>query len=220
MNTPIRLAVAAAVLSLAAAPALGQVTRSTPGQPEARTAMDLMRARARLTVTTPAFKDGGDIPFENTQYRTNTFPGLSWTKGPAATKSYVLIMQDNSLLLRGAPILHWTLFNIPAGVTRLDPGMAPAGNPAGSSYGPNYLGAAKPYTGPRTPPGPGDNYHFEIFALETTIPDEGKSSYEAITAAMTGHVLASGEVVGHGVADPNAPPPPPRPAAAAPSPKQ
>jgi len=218
MNTPLRLAACAAALSLAAGPALAQLSRSTPGQPEARTALDLMPAKTRLTVTTPAFKDGGDIPFENTQYRTNTFPGLAWTKGPAATKSYVLIMQDNSLLLRGAPILHWTLFNIPAGVTRLEAGMAPAGNPPGSSYGPNYMGASKPYTGPRTPPGPGDNYHFEIFALDTTIPDEGKSDYAAITKAMEGHVLASGEVVGHGVADPNALPPAPRPAA--PAPKQ
>jgi para-nitrobenzyl esterase len=212
MNTPIRVAAVAAVLSLAAVPALAQVSRSTPGQPEARTALDLMPAKVKLTVTTPAFKDGEQIPFENTQYRTNIFPGLSWTKGPKATKSYVLIMQDNTLILRGAPILHWTLFNIPASVTKLDAGMAPTGNPAGSSYGPNYTGANKPYTGPRTPPGPGDNYHFEIFALDTTIPDEGKSDYAAITKAMEGHVLASGEVVGHGIADPNAPPPAPRPA--------
>lgn len=211
MNTPIRMAAVAAVLSLAAVPALAQVSRSTPGQPEARTALDLMPAEARLTVTTPAFKNGEQIPFENTQYRTNTFPGLSWSKGPKATKSYVLIMQDNSLLLRGAPILHWTLFNIPASVTKLEAGMAPGGNPPGSSYGPNYMGANKPYTGPRTPPGPGDDYHFEIFALDTTIPDEGKADYAAITKAMEGHVLASGEVVGHGIADPDAPPP--RPAA-------
>jgi para-nitrobenzyl esterase len=218
MTTPIRMAALAAVLSLAAAPAMAQLSRSTPGQPEARTVLDLMPAKAKLTVTTPAFKEGGDIPFENTQYRTNTFPGLSWTKGPVATKSYVLIMQDNSLLLRNTPILHWTLFNIPAGVTKLDAGMAPTGNPPGSSYGPNYLGANKPYTGPRTPPGPGDNYHFEIFAIDTTIPEEGKSDYAAITKAMEGHVLASGEVMGHAIADPNAPPPPPRPAA--PAPKQ
>lgn len=213
MNAMTRAAAFAALLCLAAAPsAMAQVARSTPGQPEARTAMDLMPAKAKLTVTTPAFKAGEQIPFENTQYRTNTFPGLSWTKGPAATKSYVLIMQDPSLLLRGAPILHWTLFNIPASVTKLDAGMAPTANPPGSSYGPNYTGANKPYTGPRTPPGPGDDYHFEIFALDTTIPDEGKSDYAAITKAMEGHVLASGEVVGHGIADPNAPPPTPRPA--------
>lgn len=217
MKTMIPMAAAVALLCLAAAPACSQVSRSTPGQPEARTALDLMPAKARLTVTTPAFKSGEQIPFENTQYRTNTFPGLAWTKGPAATKTYVLIMQDNSLLLRGAPILHWTLFNIPASVTKLEAGMTPDGNPPGSSYGPNYLGASKPYTGPRTPPGPGDDYHFEIFALDTTVPEAAKSSYEALTKAMEGHVLASGEVVGRGIADPNAPPPAPRPATPAPA---
>ncbi|MGZ3375920.1 MAG: YbhB/YbcL family Raf kinase inhibitor-like protein [Phenylobacterium sp.] len=216
MKISIRIAVVAAALSLAAAPVLAQVHRSNPGDAEARTLLDLMPGKARLTVTTPAFKNGEQIPFEYTQYRTNTFPGLQWTKGPAGTKSYALIMQDNTLILRGAPILHSTLLNIPPSVTKLDAGMAPTANPPGSFYGPNYMGASKPYTGPRTPPGPGDDYHFEIFALDTTIPDEGKSDYAAITKAMEGHVLASGEVVGHGIADPNAPPPAPRPAAATP----
>ena len=217
--TPTRLAALAAVLCLATAPAaLAQVSRSTPGQPEARTVLELMPAKARLTVTTPAFKAGEQIPFENTQYRTNTFPGLKWTAGPKATKSYAIIMQDSSLLYRGAPILHWVMFNIPASVTSLPAGMAPDAKPAGSGYGPNYMGASKPYTGPRTPPGPGDDYHFEVFALDTTAPDTAASDFKALTAAMDGHILASGEVVGHGIADPSAPAP--RPAAAAPPAKQ
>ena len=213
MNPVTHLALAAGLCSLAVGSANAQVSRSTPGQPEARTALDLMPAKATLTVTTPAFKPGADIPFENTQYRTNTFPGLKWTAGPKATKSYVIIMQDNSLLLRGAPILHWTMFNIPASVTSLPPGMTPDAKPAGSGYGPNYMGAAKPYTGPRTPPGPGDSYHFEVFALDTTVPETAGASYQVLADAMSGHVLASGEVVGHGIADPNAPPPAPRPVA-------
>lgn len=216
--TPIRAAALTAVLCLAAAPAaFAQVARSTPGQPEARTALELMPAKGRLTVTTPAFKPGEQIPFENTQYRTNTFPGLTWTAGPKGTKSYAIIMQDSSLLYRGAPILHWVMFNIPASVTSLPAGMAPDAKPAGSAYGPNYMGAAKPYTGPRTPPGPGDDYHFEVFALDTTVPDAASSDFKALTAAMDGHILASGEMVGHGVADPNAPPPAPRPAAIPPA---
>ncbi len=209
MNMPIRLAACAALSSLAAASALAQVSRSTPGQPEARTALDMMPTKAKLTVTTPAFEDGGDIPFENTQYRTNTFPGLTWTRGPKETKTYVLIMQDNDLLVRGAPVLHWTMFNIPASVTKLEVGMTTP--PAGSGYGPNYKGAAQAYTGPRTPPGPKDHYHFEIFALDTTVSDPGRD-YAALTAAMAGHVLASGEVVGLGEKDPMAPDPAPRPA--------
>ena len=59
----------------------------------------------------------------------------------------------------------------------------------------------------------------QIFALDATIPAEAGADYAALTKAMDGHVLASGEVVGHGIADPNAPPPAPRPAAA-PAPKQ
>lgn len=202
--TPMRLIAAAAALSLAAGACGAQPVRATPGQPEARTALELMPARARLEVTSPAFKPGGQIPLANTQYRTNTFPGLAWTKGPAGTKTYAIIMQDNSLLYRGQPILHWTMFNIPAGVTRLPAGMAPEAKPAGSAYGPNYLGAARPYTGPKTPPGPGDDYHFEVFALDTAVPDTAAADYKALTAAMAGHVLASGEVVGHAIADPEA----------------
>ncbi len=198
------------MLTFGAGPAMAQLARATPGQPEARTVLDLTPAKGKLVVTTPAFKDGGDIPFENTMYRTNTFPGLSWSAGPKGTMSYVLIMQDNDLLWRGAPILHWTMFNIPASVTRLEVGMITP--PAGSGYGPNYRGAAQPYTGPRTPPGPKDHYHFEIFALDTTAPAEASASYDVLVAAMKDHVLASGEVVGLGQKDPMSPPPSPKPA--------
>lgn len=193
---------AAAALALAASPAAAQLARSTPGQPEARTILERMPAKAKLAVTSPAFKDGGDIPFANTQYRTNTFPGLAWSAGPKGTKTYAIIMQDNSLLYRGVPILHWTMFNIPASVTRLEAGMTTP--PAGSAYGPNYLGAARPYTGPKTPPGPKDSYHFEVFALDTTVPAEAGASFEAMTKAMDGHMLASGEIVGLGQKDPEA----------------
>ena len=197
-----RLAAVALALSAVSGAASAQVSRSTPGQPEARTALELMPAKSKLTVTTPAFKDGEQIPFENTQYRTNTFPGLTWSKGPAATKSYVIIMQDNSLLLRGAPILHWTMFNIPANVTKLDKGMT--SQPAGATYGPNYKGKEQPYLGPRTPPGPKHHYHLQVFALDTQAPAEASGSLQVLTEAMNGHVLASGELVGLAQADPAA----------------
>lgn len=198
-----RLALAAGVLGLAAvSPAAAQV---------ARTAFELMPAKAKLDVTSPAFRNGGDIPLENTQYRTNTFPGLAWTKGPAGTKSYVVIMQDSTYVARGTPILHWVMFNIPAEVSSLPAGMAPDAKPAGSSYGPNYKGAAIPYTGPRTPPGVNGQYHFAVFALDVMAPQEAAGSYRVLTDAMQGHVLASGEVLGVGHADPEAPPPASRP---------
>ncbi len=154
---------------------------------------------AKLTVTTPAFKNGEDIPFENTQYKGNVFPGLSWTAGPAGTKSYAIIMQDTDGSMRnsnGLPILHWTMGNIPAKFTRLDAGMTMP--PDGSIYGQNYRGTNQAYLGPRTPAGPKHRYHLQVFALDMPLPADAFASYATMTEAMKGHVLASGEVVGLG----------------------
>ena len=165
---------------------------------------------AKLAVTSPAFKDMADIPFENTQYRGNIFPGLAWSAGPKGTKSYVVIMQDTDGVRDGNPILHWTMANIPASASKLDAAMSAP--PAGAAYGPNIRGPNMAYMGPRTPPGPKHRYHLQVFALDTTIPADALATYDAMTGAMNGHVLASGQVIGLGQADPNAPPPAPRPA--------
>jgi Raf kinase inhibitor-like YbhB/YbcL family protein len=153
---------------------------------------------ATLTVTSPAFKTGGDIPFENTQYKGNVFPGLSWSAGPAATKSYAIIMQDPDAMRQGSAILHWTMVNIPASLTKLDAGMTTP--PAGAQYGPNIRGADQPYMGPHTPPGPKHRYHFQVFALSTTLAPEATATYSALLDAMKDHVLASGELIGLGQA--------------------
>lgn len=157
------------------------------------------KAGGKLTVTSPAFAPGADIPFENTQYRGNVFPGLAWSAGPAGTKSYVVIMQDPDILRNGSLILHWTMFNVPATVTKLDAGMSAP--PMGAQYGPNIRGPSQAYMGPRTPPGPKHRYHFQVFALDTTIPSA--TTYVDLTAAMKDHVLASGEVIGLGQAAPS-----------------
>jgi len=165
---------------------------------------------ATLTVSSPAFQNGGDIPFENTQYRGNVFPGLSWTAGPAATKSYVVIMQDTDGVRNNDAILHWTMYNIPASTTSLPAAMSSP--PAGAAYGPNIRGAAQAYMGPRTPPGPKHRYHLQVFALDAAFPANPNLTWDGLKAAMAGHVLASGQVIGLGQVDPNAPPPAPRPA--------
>ncbi|MBS1818763.1 MAG: YbhB/YbcL family Raf kinase inhibitor-like protein [Acidobacteria bacterium] len=197
---------AAAVLT--GAPAFAQAPPPATEAGLAQLALTNIPAKgaAKLTVTSPAFKQMGDIPFENTQYRGNTFPGLEWTAGPAGTKSYVVIMQDTDAVFGGNAILHWTMFNITG--TKLDAGMSAP--PAGANQGPNIRGANQPYMGPRTPAGPKHRYHIQVFALDTTLPTDAGASYTALTAAMKDHVLASGELIGLGQVDPNAPPPPAR----------
>jgi len=165
----------------------------------------------RISVSTPSWANNEDIPFKYTQYQTNTFPGLEWTQGPLGTKSYAIIMQDPDYAIKGNPVLHWSLVNIPANRFKLDAGMAPEGKPTGSIYGPNYKGVAQPYLGPRTPAGPKNRYQFQVFALDTMLPaDFAPKTYEELIAPMQGHVLASGVVVGQGQVDPAAPPPAPR----------
>ena len=170
-------------------------------------------AKDKLTVATPGWKNGEDIPFKYTQYQGNNFPGLEWSKGPASTKSYAIIMQDASFVMRGSPILHWSMVNVPATTTKLAEGMKPEEKPAGAIYGPNYQGAGKPYLGPRTPAGPKHKYHIQVLALDTTLPaDFAPKNYAELIEPLKDHVVAAGEVLGLGQVDPAAPPPAPRPA--------
>jgi para-nitrobenzyl esterase len=156
----------------------------------------------KLTVTSPAFADGADIPFENTQYRGNIFPGLAWSTGPAATKSYAVVMQDTDGVRNDDAILHWTMYNIAPTVTKLDAGLTDP--PACAQFGPNIRALAQSYMGPRTPPGPKHRYHLQVFALDTELPDASPLTWDALKAALAGHVLASGQIVGLGQADPTA----------------
>ncbi|WP_158913930.1 YbhB/YbcL family Raf kinase inhibitor-like protein [Caulobacter sp. S45] len=161
-----------------------------------------------LKVSSPAFAPGGDIPFVNTQYRGNVFPGLAWTAGPKGTRAYAIIMQDPDSPYHGGPLVHWTMFDIPAGMTRLPAAMTVP--PEGSQYGPNPHGSSQPYHGPRTPPGPKHHYHFQVFALDAALPLNPDVDYETLASEMKGHILASGDLVGLSFADPDAPPPKPK----------
>lgn len=197
------LSASAIAALLAAAPAVALSAQDAPPPPATEPGMALLALRnlpargdAKLVVLSPAFKADGDIPFENTQYKGNVFPGLTWTAGPSGTKSYVVIMQDGDAMVRGAPILHWSMANIPASVQKLDAGMSAP--PAGATYGPNIRGAAQAYMGPRAPAGPKHRYHLQVFALDTTLPDAALTDYAALTMAMKDHVLANGEIIGLG----------------------
>jgi len=159
------------------------------------------RSGARLTVTSPAFKDGGNIPLENTQYGANAFPGLRWSKGPKGTKSYLVIVQGDPAA-GSATSIHLSLFNVPANVTKLEAGMA--NPPGGASYGPNVHGLSQPYAGPHPHTAAKQRYHLQVFALDTVVGSDPHLSFDALESAMTGHVLASGELVGLAAAGSNA----------------
>lgn len=153
---------------------------------------------AKLGVSSPAFKEGGAIPLANSQYGENKFPGLSWSGVPAGAKSFAVIMQDTDPPARYTfmvTILHWVQFNIPAATTTL-----PADNAmpvSGAAFGANMTGKPAPYAGPHPPAGgPVHHYHFQVFALDSALPLTDGAKLADVTAAMKGHVLASGETIG------------------------
>jgi para-nitrobenzyl esterase len=151
---------------------------------------------ATLLVTSPSFAAGAEIPFASTQYGLNRFPGLSWSKGPVGTRSYVAVVQG----VHGKDAsdfgtsLHLVVYNISGEITALPIGMEIA--PSGSAYGPNVHGPASSYVGPH-PHEPGPHpYHAEIFALDTVLSIEKGVTLDGLKQAMSGHVLASGDLAG------------------------
>jgi para-nitrobenzyl esterase len=159
---------------------------------------------AKLTVTSAAFKEGEQIPYENTQYRGNVFPGLSWTRGPVGTRSYAVVVQAANLSTPGgAGSIHFVLFNVPAGTTALKPGMKTP--PAGAIYGENIHGINQSYAGPHTHGLARSPYQYQVLALDTVLALAPATSFNELVTAMTGHVLAVGSVMGMSGKDPAAP---------------
>lgn len=153
--------------------------------------------KVQLTVTSPAFASGEDIPLESTQYGENRFPGLAWSKGPKGTRSYVVVIQG-MLGKNGGPeggtSIHFVSYNLPAGTATLAAGMTFL--PKGAAYGPNVHGPAAAYAGPHTHDASRHPYHAQVFALDTVLATDAGTSFASLQAVIAGHVLASGELVG------------------------
>jgi len=192
MKMRIGSGVALGLLLLAGSPARAQDI----GDPKLLLSGSL-QAGAALQVTSPSFAAGQDLPLSATQYGGNRFPGLSWAKGPAGTRSYVVVLQGLHGKA-GAPDAgtsqHLVVYNLSAGTTALPVGLdAP---PPGAAYGPNVHGPAAPYAGPH-PHDPGAHpYHLQVFALDTALTASPDLSFDALRQAIAGHVLATGDLVG------------------------
>ena len=201
-------AAAAAVALLAAVGATTAIAQ-TAGATAALLTIHSVPAKnlAKLTVTSPAFTAGQPIPLANSAYGDNRMPGLSWTAGPAGTKSYVVILEDPDAGPQ-RPFLHWIAANIPATMTSLPAGMTTA--PAGSGIIQTGVRGQAQYFGPRPPAGGPHNYTFQVFALDTMVSGADGITLADLKTQMQGHVLASGYLVGTYTGPAAAPAPAPK----------
>jgi Raf kinase inhibitor-like YbhB/YbcL family protein len=145
-------------------------------------------AAAPIHVTSPAFGPGDHIPARYGRATGNVSPPLAWTPAPGA-RAYALIVDDPDAA-HPQPFVHWLVWNIPAGVTRIGEGQAPAA----ASEGRNGFGDLG-YGGPQPPSGT-HHYRFQVFALDAPLRLPAGAERDAAAAAMHGHVIASGEIVG------------------------
>jgi Raf kinase inhibitor-like YbhB/YbcL family protein len=151
-----------------------------------------------ITVSSAAFKEGQPIPETNTAYGSGKSIPVSWSGLPAGTRAVAIVMDDPDAR-QPRPFVHWLIYNIPPDTKSLDPGLPTKPRlekPRGAVQGTNSTGSVG-YFGPRPPKGdPPHHYHIEVYALDEQLPLAPGAKAEALVKAMSGHVLAQGELVG------------------------
>jgi len=147
-----------------------------------------------MNLTSTSFQDGSHIPAKFTCSGAGLSPQLAWTAPPAATASLALIVTDPDAP-RGTWV-HWVLYSLPAGTRALPEGLPALGQlPDGALQGRNDFGKIG-YGGPCPPPGSPHHYIFTLYALDAKLNLPAGEKRAQVEAAMKGHILASGRLVG------------------------
>ncbi len=92
--------------------------------------------------------------------------------------------------------VHWVVFNLPANGGGLPEAVPAVSNiELGGIQGVNGAGKSG-YQGPCPPPGPEHHYHFKLYALDASLKLTGAATAADVEQSMSGHVIATGELVG------------------------
>ena len=146
-------------------------------------------AEPALSLASPAFSDGDAIPVEYTADGRDIPPPLDVAGVPAGTVTLALTVTDPDA--PGGTWVHWVVWDIPPGTTRI-----PAGTlPAGAAEGRNSWGRPG-YGGPQPPRGQTHRYVFTVLALDTVLHLPARAGESALLRAVTGHVLAKATLTG------------------------
>lgn len=158
---------------------------------------DLALASRRLSVeglppielTSQDFRDGELLPTRATSDGDGTPPPLAWAPGAASPAAYVLICEDPDAP-RATPFVHWLVYGIGPDTRSLDANLGDFREGV-NDHGEQGFAPASP------PPGHGRHrYCFQLFGLDQELTLPPRISYDKLLAAMKGHVVAWGQLVG------------------------
>ena len=140
---------------------------------------------ATLVVRSIAFSHNGHIPLQYTCEGENFNPPIEISNVPRETKTLALVMEDPDAP-RGV-FVHWVLWD-------LSPHSSRAEKTNQGISGKNGFGKIG-YGGP-CPPSGTHRYFFKVYALDNSPQLEGGADKDALHAAIMGHIIAEGELMG------------------------
>src|SRR5437588_2984614 len=143
---------------------------------------------AKMKLSSPSFQEGGTIPEKFSRNGQKVSSELRIEGAPAEAKSLALIVDDPD-----APVglfTHWLVWNIDPKTVEIAEDSVPKGGVQGTNDFPGQR-----YDGPRPPTGT-HRYYFKIFALDRTLDLKAGAKRREVDAAMRGHVIAQGELMG------------------------
>jgi hypothetical protein len=155
--------------------------------------------RPGLALTSPDFEDGAVIPDKYTQKDANPVsPKLEWTNVPPGTETFVLLMHDPDVAMgkKTDDVTHWMAFNIPGTATSLAGGQTADAKLADGMIQIVNTGRKVGFMGPGAGPGTYHHYTFELFALDTKLDLGPDATRDQVVAAMQGHILGKGVLMG------------------------
>jgi Raf kinase inhibitor-like YbhB/YbcL family protein len=141
----------------------------------------------RMTIASPAFPQGGNIPSRFTCDGSNVSPPLQISGVPVKAKTLVLIADDPDA--PGGLFSHWLIWNIAPQNNSIAEGTQPKGTQGTNDFGnPGYGGPC--------PPSGTHRYYFRVFALDRELALSPGAKRRQLDSAMKGHVIAQGELIG------------------------
>jgi Raf kinase inhibitor-like YbhB/YbcL family protein len=151
---------------------------------------------ATLRVESSAFRSGEKIPEKYSAYGQGISPPLNWSEVPPSTKSLVILLEDPDAVRK--PYVHWVLYKLPPDTRSLSENLPTdrrLAKPEGALQGKNSGGNIG-YFGPKPPAGAAHHYHFKLYALDNSPQLDAGVERDAVLAAMKGHIVAEGEIMG------------------------
>jgi Raf kinase inhibitor-like YbhB/YbcL family protein len=144
----------------------------------------------KLDVSSDWFPDGAPLPARCSVDGEGVPPPLVWSEPPPRTREFALVCEDPDAP-KSEPFVHWLVYSIPSQARSLDSASVGSAHQGQNSRHERGFAPAAPPLGHGT-----HHYHFELFALDEPLALDAGADKHALVAAMDGHVLAYGELVG------------------------